>query len=1055
MTKPFQIYRSGAGSGKTYTLAKSYLKIALSNPDAFRHILGVTFTNKATEEMKGRIVNVLKDLKEGNEQPMGVELGKELNINGPELKKRASDALSNILHNYGRFSVVTIDSFFNQVIRAFAREMGLQGTFTIDLDQKAVLEEVVDKMLLDIGLSEKKQLRSWLTKFAELRVEDGKSWDFREEVRKLSGEILKDSFKEHSEAILKFSDSPQRFEDIYKELNAVRFGFENRAKKICEEFFTYLSKEGISIDDFTRKASGPAGLFVKFSKLEFEITEGRREANHQIEKWLTKASLKSGHLDQYLESYILPKYAELIDLYDNNHTQYVSTLIVQRYLFTFGILAQVNRYIQQYRDENDVMLIADLPDFLHQIIHDSDTPFIYEKVGSQFQHYLIDEFQDTSAFQWDNFMPLVKNGTDEGNFSMVVGDVKQSIYRFRGGDWELLQNKVKTDIGDYHSQQFHLDTNWRSKPEIVHFNNDFFESARSFSKVYFNDLVVKDAPVASQKIISERIVEVFDTFSDVAQKVSKLDIEFKGSVSIEFISDDVDENWKEEAIGRTIEHVEELQRKGYELRDIAILTRNAREGGSIAKAFLDYGNSKSADPALRYEVVSSEALYLMSSHIVRFVISLIKWLNDEKNTIVLTEWLCEYQRYIQTSGEGENAFAQSVHWEDLVPKSFVEQKNSLKTLPLYELVESIVRVFELNKIQQEFTYLQGFQDAILDYAKNERGDIPAFLTWWEESGRKRAIKVSDQNNAIKVLTMHKAKGLEFPVVILPFLGWPFDHSPNNDNILWCASKDKPAPFNKLPVIPLKYESSMAKTYWATEYFEERLKAYLDNLNLLYVAFTRPIDVLIGFGKLPKSSAKVSSIYDLLYPLLSSKDGWDEDLQRFAQGELKQQNPVHGLSNEFGLTNYQSSPWREKVSLQIKGSAELSEAVFVEATRKGIRMHDHLSHIRYAKDLERYSNHEDFEDLRKVVMDNSVKDWFDPKWKVYTEVPILIPGGDFKRVDRINKSATETVVIDYKTGSARDKDTSQVRSYMKLLTEMGHPSVSGYLIYLDDLNVQKV
>ncbi|MFY0606041.1 MAG: UvrD-helicase domain-containing protein [Cyclobacteriaceae bacterium] len=1055
MTKPFHIYRSGAGSGKTYTLAKSYLKIALGNPDAFRNILGVTFTNKSTEEMKGRIVRVLKDLKEGTDQAMGEELCKELNINTPELKKRASGALSSILHNYGRFSVVTIDSFFNQVIRAFAREMGLQGTFTIDLDQSAVLEQVVDKMLLDIGLSEKKQLRSWLTKFAEIRVEDGKPWDFREEVKVLSAEILKDGFKAYGDAILKFSESPQQFEEIYKELNAVKFGFENQAKKICEAFYHYLDKEGLNIGDFTGKGNGPAGLFNKFSKLEFDITEGRRAANYNLEKWLTKANLKSGHLNAHLESFILPKYAELIDLYDSQYTRYISSIIVQRYLFTFGILAQVNRYIQQYRDENDVMLIADLPDFLHQIIHDSDTPFIYEKVGSLFQHYLIDEFQDTSSFQWDNFMPLVKNGTDEGNFSMVVGDVKQSIYRFRGGDWELLQNKVKHDIGDYHTEQFHLDTNWRSKPEVVRFNNDFFESARGFSKTYFNGLVTEDAPQASQQSIMNRVEQVFDTFSDVSQQIAKTNLDFEGQVSIEFVPEDADLDWKEEAISRTIRHVEELQLSGYDLRDMAILTRNAKEGASIAKAFLDYGNSESADPNLRYEVVSSEALFLMSSHVVRFVISIIKWLNNEKNTIVLTEWMYEYQGYILSHADGETIFSQVEKWEELVPKQFVEQKNVLKTLPLYELVEAIVRIFALNKIQQEFTYLQGFQDAILDYAKNERGDIPAFLNWWEESGIKRTIKVSDENNAIKVLTMHKAKGLEFPVVILPFLNWRFDHSPNNENILWCDSQGMPAPFNKLPVIPLKYESAMAKTYWANEYFEERLKAYLDNLNLLYVAFTRSVDVLIGIGKLPKTNAKFGTICDLLYPLLSSKNGWDGYNHRFVQGALVAQLPKLASSNEYGLTNYQSSPWRDKVNLQIKGSAELSEAVFVEATRKGIRMHEHLSRIRYTSDLEAFSNSEDYEDLSKIVLDTSIKEWFDPKWEVYNEVPILLPGGDFKRVDRINKSAEETVVIDYKTGAPRNKDISQVKSYMHLLSEMGHPKVSGYLVYLDDLNVQKV
>lgn len=1008
--------------------------------------------------MKHRIVSILKSLAAGENHPMAGDLCNVLNIGTHELQKRAAHVLSDILHQYGRFNIVTIDSFFNQVIRSFAKEMGLQGTFTIDLDQKAVLEQVIDKMLLEIGDEDKKQLKGWLTEFAELRVEDGQNWDFRKEVIGLSTEILKDDFKRHSAEVLQLSAKQGFFAQLRKDLAQIKNEFEGKIKTICEGFFKYLTDHGLEVSDFTKGKNGPAGLFEKLHGLDIEISGPRREAQDDLEKWLTKANLKSGHLNAHLEGFIFPKYRELIDFVDNHLIAYKSTLEVQRYLFTFGILAQINQYIQKYRDENDVMLIADLPDFLHQIIHDSDTPYIYEKVGSLYNHYLIDEFQDTSAFQWDNFMPLVKNTTDEGNFSMVVGDVKQSIYRFRGGNWELLQHRIKEDIGAYHVDTHHLATNWRSDPAIIAFNNDFFQRASKYSEDRFlTDMsAIPSAEIRAD--VENRIKEVFATFEDVAQEIPDFKNPENGVVQISFFEDDKEQEikWTEKAIEQTIKKVEEMQRLGYQLRDIAILTRYGREGRAIADAFIDYRNSDAADPNLRYEVVSSEALYLTSSHLVRFIVSLIKWLNDEANTIVLSEWLYEYQRYILGKEIPQNEIFSNYHqWAEIAPDQFVQMKDYLKTLPLYELVESIIRIFELHEYRDEFTYLQGFQDAVLDYSKNERGDIPSFLSWWQEVRKERAIQISDDNNAVKILTVHKSKGLEFPVVIMPFLSWGFDHEGSNDTILWCEGANAAAPFDRLPVLPLKYTSSLASTYWAPQYYQEKLKAYLDNLNLLYVALTRPVHVMIGFGKLPGAKSSTFAAYTLLHEILTGIDGWDEETNTFQIGTLRDFKGKVVDTQEYGLEAYLSSPWRGKVSLQIKGAAEISEEVFTTPKQEGIAMHDVLSHIHYATDIQQYQGKEVYQELAQLVHHEALEDWFTKKWKVVSEVPILLPGGDFKRIDRINFSTTETVVIDFKTGEKRKKDHYQVKDYLKILAEMGYKGLKGYVVYLQDLVVEEV
>ncbi len=1054
--KPFHVYRSGAGSGKTYTLAKSYLTIALSRSGAFRNILGVTFTNKATEEMKSRIVAFLKVLANGESHPMRSELCAALTITDAELTRRSEDALSDILHQYGRFSIVTIDSFFHAVIRSFAREMGLQGTFTIDLDLDKVLQLVIDQLLLEIGEEKQKSLKKWLTEFAEQKVEDGLSWDFRKDISGLSKEILKDEFKQYSAQILELNKKRNFFENLRKQLHGVRYPFENQVKKKCREAMQFLEGHGLSVDTFSRKASGPAGLFIKLENLDFDISDTRRAAIAEVTKWLKKADQKDAHLVGLTEQ-VMQRYADLIQYVDDQYMQYQSVIEVQRYLYTFGILAEINKYLQQYRDEHDVMLIADLPDFLHQIINDSETPYIYEKVGSVFNHYLIDEFQDTSAFQWDNFMPLVKNTTDEGNFSMVVGDVKQSIYRFRGGDWELLQHRVKADIGDYHAETHHLGTNWRSDPLIVEFNNSFFTNMMEVSQGYFEDSIaeIRDEEMRAQ--VQGKIGEVFETFSDVAQEIPGHRTEKNGMVRFEFIEEErgAAAGWVEQSIRSTIYQVEQLQRQGYELRDIAVLTRYAGEGKKIADAFIAYRNSPEADPDLKYEVVSSEALYLTSSHLVRFIVSLIKWLNDEKNTIVLSEWLYEYHRYIVKTDlqEGE-VFARYGQWQELVPTAFADQREYLKTLPLYELVETIIGLFDLNGIAEEYTYLQGFQDAVLDYAKNERGDLSSFLVWWEEVRKERAIQISDDNNAVKILTIHKSKGLEFPVVILPFMSWTFDHDATKDTILWCAGEVGAEPFNQLPVVPLKYNKGLANTYWAQRYYEEKLKAYLDNLNLLYVAFTRPVEALIGFAKLP-AKANMSYAYDLILGHVRDGVHWNDDEKTFQLGELKRPERDQRENKEYGLRSYLSSPWRGKLSVQLKGSAELNDAVFSEAQRRGTWLHEVLSQIRYRKDLDQFAHLEHIVELTKIIEAPHVADWFDEAWEVHTEVPILLPNGDFKRIDRLNLKDGQAVIIDFKTGAKRKKDQYQVKEYMNILGKMGYEHLRGYLIYLYDLSVEEV
>lgn len=1005
--------------------------------------------------MKGRILRFLKELKQGKNEPLALELMAQLNVTGEELQQRAASALTDVLHQYGRFSVVTIDSFFHQVIRSFAKEVGLQGTFTIDLEQDKVMTEVIEQMLAEIGDENRKQLRQWLIQFAESNVEEGKRWDFKQEIEKLAKEIMKERFKGHADEILKLSADKHFFSGLKQELHQIQNRFQQQIEKIANEGLSLLQQYGLEGSDFKGGSrSSPGLIFKRMLDDNYTLTKTQRSSYKAPTEWIKAKDPNTAQLMAALEGGVLRCHDQIIDTLDSEIESYQSAKEVLRFFYTFGILAQLHEYLQRYRDEHDVMLIADLPDFLRRIIHDSDTPYVYEKVGSVFSHYLIDEFQDTSTFQWDNFRPLVKNSTDSDEFSMIVGDVKQSIYRFRGGDWELLQSRVKSDMGEAQAEEFMLGANYRSSPQLVTFNNSLFPFLRDLGREGFMESLDEVPDPARQADIATLIDLTFSTYSDVTQTVPDQSASKKGAVLIKFLeSDEVseEENWMDEALKRTILQVESLQRQGYALRDMAILTRYTGEGRRVAQAFIDYRNSDQADPSLRYEVVSSEALYLTSSHLVRFVVSMLKWLTDESNTIALSEWMHEYHHYLK--GQETTIFPEVQHWEKHVPSDFAKQRVYLKTQPLYELVESLIRIFHLENVPDEYTYLQGFQDAVLEYSKTERGDVPSFLVWWENVRKDRSIKLADENDAIKIMTIHKSKGLEFPIVLIPFMNWSLDHDPTKDTILWCKGGDM-APFDKLPVVPLKYSKNLASTYWAQDYYQERLKAFLDNLNLIYVAFTRPIVSLWAVAPKPKKSGK-QVVSDIIYRYASNQAEWDEVTGHLKLGDVPDSTQKAGKTIEYGLSTYHTHPWRGKVSVQIKNARELKGDFQQSAIWQGIEIHQLLSKIRYEADLEAFAGTPVYEKLVSIVRHSQLNGWFQEPWLVDTEVPILLPGGDLKRIDRINRSENQTVVIDFKTGSPRDADVMQVRGYVSLLEQMGFKQVNGFLFYLGEKDVVAV
>ncbi len=1039
-TKPFVVYRSSAGSGKTFTLAKEYIKLSLRSPDYFQKILAVTFTNKAAEEMKNRVISYLRALSNG-EGLMTEILLHETPLSPDELKGKANKSLKCILHNYSRFSISTIDSFFHQVVRAFAMEIGIRGVFDIELDTDLVLDKVVDELLADIH--NHNELVQWLKDFSIERLTEGKKYEIRDEIQKLGKELFQERFKTKYS---KFSENEGNLEQVTKldrQLRENICNFENHLQSIGKKGLEAIAKHNLTEDDFSRKKRGVAGQFIKWNDENFEnpnktVLKGLED----FTAWYTKTSKNEELIRSLAASTLQPLLKEGINFFNENVETYKTAREIKRYLYVLGILTDLNVKLKQYREENDLILISDLPDFLNQITANSDVPFIFEKVGHRFNHFLIDEFQDTSGFQWNNFQPLIENSLSSGNFNMIVGDVKQSIYRWRGSDWQVLSSGINQEIPKEQTYERFLDTNYRSHNAVVAFNNGLF-SYLSLTDNYRENLA--------------------ETYRAVNQKVRKAPEENPGYVEVNFLPSDVD-NQKHESITQTIKTVEKLQDNGYSSSDMAILVRTHKEGEEIVEGFYAYKSLELAQDKYNYDVVSAEFMYLRSSYVVKFILSIFKYLHTE-DEIALAQIIYDYQVYILGYAKDENKLFLSSDTVHLLPDDFLLHKSSLTRLPLYEMVEGLIRIFSLYKVKTELAYLQAFQDAILDFSRKEKNTLGKFLEWWGETGYKRAVTPPKQVEAIKVLTIHEAKGLEFKVVLVPFCTWPLDQNSSHDYIIWSNEHDKKLSA-EIDAVPLKYSKNLENTVYAGDYKQEKQKIFIDNLNILYVALTRAEEALIIFCGKQNDSKEDKNVSDLIYRYAqkgSHQEYWNENELQLKLGGLKFKSTQKSVEYHESIEDYISSSWRKKINIKKYGSDYLLEDQHLKAPRinEGVVIHEMLASIKYEYELKELLNTsaidwglpEDIfekitQQIQSIIKHPAINEYFQIDYKVDNEMHLIAPDGSLYRIDRIMTTDEKAVIIDYKTGNPLNKHKHQVEHYAYLLHDMGYEKVEGYLLYTE-------
>ncbi|BDD03709.1 UvrD-helicase domain-containing protein [Aureibacter tunicatorum] len=1098
MNKNFVIYRSSAGSGKTYTLAKEYLGQALRSEYHFKHILAVTFTNKATQEMKERIVSFLHEISIGDPSVGALtdDLAEMLQISSQEVVERSAKVLTRILHNYSHFSVLTIDSFFQQVIRSFAKELGLQGGIAIELDQDQVLNEVIDRVIEDVN--DNPNLAKWLRLFAEKKVEEGKSWDIKDAVKSFSYELFSEKFKSLEEQVTEMNDTPDQVDEFLSTLQRTIREFEKKMSLFGTEAMDVLMDLGLTVDDFPYKKSSFANYFVKLKNGE-EFTPGARAlaALDDLNKWKTKSTPagKASLIEDAFHQGANEALRKAVDYYNQQHKRYYSALEVLRYFYSFGILSDIINKLQEYRQEKDIMLISDASDFLKHIINENDSPFIYEKTGTKFFHFFIDEFQDTSRFQWDNFRPLVENslageeyiGKDplEGNKNLVLGDVKQSIYRWRGGDQTLLQFGIEKDIGNDYTKVEHLDTNWRSLKNVIEFNNSVFSVA---PELLVSEIVSSAENLEEQEkeILEGKAYGIIQAYADVAQKVSPKHQknEKKGFIRSEFVEAELDDDGnkikpKEVILSRLPNHIEALQKQGIKARDIAFLVRNKQDGVLIADFFSRYKHANSHS-LCNFDVVSSESLYVKNALVVRILVGAMKALLDLEDNLSWTALAHDFKVLNNEVKVSDNEiFEDRKKLKDALPTAFVSKVDYLYNFPIYELVEYLIPVFGLNEHTGERAYLQAFEDLVLEYLESNVGDVGSFVEWWDDKGVSKSIAMSDEMDAMRILTIHKSKGLQYKVVIIPFCDWSMDHNTTFDNILWTQSNYKP--FEMLPTFPVKYQKGLKDTYFALEYYEEQIGAFLDNLNLMYVAFTRAEEYLFTFSEKPnlKKGVPIGNVGKLLYKSFEYatdeesmlKDGWKEESGVYEYGSIDKEKEISSKEdNSVKINQFISSDWRKRLSISRQDECifNLDDTERVEKINYGILIHDILSKVLTPDQLESVLadyleqgiiNPEDKEVLRERIellfANQQVRDWFITDWKVKTEVPILPKSGELSRLDRVLTKGNDAIIIDFKTGFQKKKDINQIIAYKALLKGMGFEKIQAFLLYLEDISIVEV
>ena len=1114
------VYKASAGSGKTWRLTVEYLKLLVTNPESYRSILAVTFTNKATAEMKERVLNALYELMHIDDKavPEGMTeaVCNELKISPALAKSRATQAIGCLLHDYGRFRIETIDSFFQSVLRNLARELGLGAWLNIELNNDLVLSDAVDALIDKAGNDP--ELLRWMTDYMEEQLQEGKTWKIDGVLKKFGHTIFKEYFKEKEKALNAKLSNKGFLKAYKKQLKVLEKDGLDRLQLAADEFFKILDDSVLLIEDFSRGKTGPCSYFLKLKN--GDCSDGIVNSYVQAglddpSKWSTKTSKLSAQISKLAAEKLNPLILETEAIRVKLYPQIISARLAGKHLNQVGLLTDIAAEVSEQNRENNRFLLSNTNALLKSLLDGADASFVYEKTGTELNHILFDEFQDTSRMQWDTFKPLLAEGLANGYDSLIVGDEKQSIYRWRNGDWRILGSIAK-EMRPVNVEEKKLDSNWRSQRNIIDFNNALFTNLeQEINKTHL-------------ETFGQESAELTNAYSDVIQQSSKKDVE--GLVDISFVNAKNDSVYKPVVLGKMIQKIEALQRAGIRPDQIAILIRANKFIPEIGKYFAEYKASEQHDPSLCYDVVSDDAFLLSASRSVQILIDALSLLHDPLNPIpqalLKLDYLSDVQaqtsemhllfkqtekpKAYQINTVYKKTYQDSNPENPVLPKEFLNRFEALQRLPLYELVEELYRLFELEKIPAQDSYLHCFMDKLSEYLLHAPSDLGSFLKHWDEQMAGTNIPAGSAVNGIRILSIHKSKGLEFHTVLIPFCDWkllsakPFQ--------VWCPPSQEP--FNQLDLLPIDYNKDMAVSIFKKEHNEETLQLWVDALNLLYVAFTRakqnlyvfcrgnddvknykgPVTIAnlmqdslkVGLSGLEKGSYTRTEIKPLENAGSDVEDAVEEPLTEatyqygaFSLGIEKAADKPTSVLREKGTDL--SLPFRSFAHKtrfrQSNRSREFCKGrdpngfttTFID---RGKLLHRLFSEIKVENDLsaalqnlinegllesDKASEYENY--VRNALSNEEVKDWYSDKYRLFNECSILCndPNGklQLKRPDRVMLYGNDVQVVDFKFGKPSPSYRKQVLEYMQLLTDMGYAGVKGYLWYVDENEVVAV
>ena len=1074
MVKPLTVYKASAGSGKTFTLATEYIRLVVENPISYKNILAVTFTNKATEEMKMRILSQLYGI--WKQLPDSADYMKvtceKTGLTQQVVSERAGMALTNLLHNYNYFRVETIDTFFQSILRNLARELDLTANLRIGLNDVQVEELAVDRLIEDLSSTD--IMLQWLLKYIMGNISDDKSWNVIGQIKQFGRTIFHNDYKQISKSLNEKMADPDFFENYIARLNDIRKKALERMKEVAETFFDTLDGERLTVEDFSYGKTGLCSFFLKMKDGLFdESIVGKRVTDclNAPEKWCKKTHPRRELIVSLADTSLGDILRYAIDERPRQWKLFKSADLTLRHLSQLRLLGSIEQKVRQLNDDANRFLLSDTQQLLHALIDGNDSPFIFEKTGTQLEHIMIDEFQDTSTVQWQNFKVLLSetmSHEDTGN--LIVGDVKQSIYRWRSGDWRLLNDiQSQFPMPEQQLDILTLGTNYRSQRRIIQFNNLFFRTAANLEY-----LALQDLPGAGQ---------LQKAYADVEQAIPEKRPD-KGYVSICLLPA---EDYLQRVLTEIVETVRKLMAAGISTDKMAILVRFNSHIPIIAEYF------SQQMPEVR--IVSDEAFRLDASIAVNLLIQALHLLAHPDDIMAKAHVAKIYQRQILGSKALDSEILlRNRPLDALLPEEYIARQQELITLPLYELVEKLYALFSLSKLEGQSAYICAFYDHLAEYTRENIPDIDSFVAHWDETLCSKTIQ-SDEINGIRLISIHKSKGLEFEHVIIPFCDWQLEKA---GDILWCQPKE--APFNELPVIPVDYsQKQLTGTIFESDYQDEHLQKVVDNLNLLYVGFTRACSSLSVIGRRNAKSSR-SGVIEQAIPLVSEKmpeaiiSGLEDDHSpiTFEYGTHPSASPAVSPSGTSPSPT-ENVFLQPVTTLPLKIRAYEQRAVFRQSNRSrdfisgddeetqqqkqyiqtGNILHQVFSTIRTSDDIDKALRQLQLEGvlydethtasritamLRKRLENPVVADWFSHRWTLYNECTIIsYADGEIqeRRPDRVMTDGHEWIVVDFKFGSPKPEYQEQVQEYMQLLASMGHSPVRGYLWYVYANRIEEI